>query len=120
MATPAKPTTFTIPTVNLQPYIDDPYSVQANEIVSQVATACKTSGFFQIIGHGIARELQQAVFTAAAAFFSLPVEEKKMLDPSAHGVSNRGYEVIGSQVLQEGALPDLKEVRVPLSQVWRK
>lgn len=39
------------------------------------------------------------------------MEEKKKLDKSSSvGASNRGYEIIGNQGLQEGTLPDLKEV----------
>ena len=38
------------------------------------------------------------------------MEEKKKLDKSASvGASNRGYEVLGNQALQEDSLPDLKE-----------
>lgn len=70
-----------------------------------------TTGFFQMIGHGIQRSLQDAVFQGAAAVFSLPSEDKKKLDMrTSVGSSNRGYEVIGTQGLAEGTLPDLKEV----------
>ena len=50
------------------------------------------------------------MFAGSAAFFNLPFEEKKKLDKSESvGASNRGYELIGNQGLQEGTLPDLKE-----------
>jgi hypothetical protein len=42
------------------------------------------------------------------------MDEKKKLDKSSSvGASNRGYEIIGNQGLQEGTLPDLKEVFSP-------
>lgn len=103
------PAPFVIPTVDLGPYLADPSSEESQKIVDQVRHACITSGFFQIVNHGISPELQGRVQKAAEAVFALPLEEKKKL---MHPVlKNRGYEIIGSQALQEGALPDLKEVR---------
>jgi isopenicillin N synthase-like dioxygenase len=105
------PSTFNVPTVDLAPYLADPASVEALKIVNQVREACMTTGFFQLVGHGIPRPLQDEVFAGSAAFFKLPFEEKKKLDKSESvGASNRGYELIGNQGLQEGTLPDLKEV----------
>lgn len=102
---------FHIPTVDIAPYLLDPTSASALKIVEQVRIACITTGFFQLVGHGIPRSLQDAVFTGSTAFFSLPFEEKTKLDKRvSEGASNRGYELIGNQGLQEGTLPDLKEV----------
>lgn len=99
---------FSIPTVDLAPYLADPLSEASTKIVEQVRLACITSGFFQLVGHGITKELQTRVQKAAEAVFALPLEEKKkLMHPT---LKNRGYEIIGSQALQEGALPDLKEV----------
>lgn len=39
-------------------------------------SACLAKGFFQLTNHGIAPELQDAVFEQARAFFALPLEEK--------------------------------------------
>lgn len=102
---------FNVPTVDLDPYLVDPTSIEAMKIVDQVREACITTGFFQLIGHGIPRSLQDELFAGAAAFFKLPFEEKKKLEKGESvGASNRGYELIGNQGLQEGTLPDLKEV----------
>lgn len=110
--TKAPSSTFNVPTVDLAPYLADPNSIEALKIVNQVREACITTGFFQLIGHGIPRPLQDEVFAGSAAFFKLPFDEKKKLDKSeSAGASNRGYELIGNQGLQEGTLPDLKEVR---------
>lgn len=99
---------FVVPTVDLGPYLQDPSSETSAKIVEQVRQACITSGFFQIVNHGITKELQGAVLKASEAFFALPLEEKKKHKHPT--LKNRGYEIIGSQALQEGALPDLKEV----------
>ncbi|KAI8628425.1 Clavaminate synthase-like protein [Xylariaceae sp. FL1651] len=98
---------FVIPTIDVGPYLRDPASESAAKVVRLVREACVTSGFFQIVNHGIPKELQQAVFRASEALFSLPLEEKRKLRHPT--LKNRGYELIGSQVLQEDSLPDLKE-----------
>jgi isopenicillin N synthase-like dioxygenase len=104
---------FNVPTVDVSPYLADPTSVEALKIVNQVREACVTTGFFQLIGHGVPRSLQDEIFASSEVFFKLPFEEKKKLDKSESvGASNRGYELIGNQGLQEGTLPDLKEVCV--------
>ncbi|CAJ2504696.1 Uu.00g120900.m01.CDS01 [Anthostomella pinea] len=98
---------FVIPTIDVAPYLQDPSSAASARVVEAAREACITSGFFQIVNHGIAKELQQSVLKSSEAFFALPLEEKrKLLHPT---LKNRGYELIGSQALQEGALPDLKE-----------
>jgi isopenicillin N synthase-like dioxygenase len=110
------PTPFHIPTIDITPYLASPTSPAAQKVVEAVREACTTTGFFQLIGHGISPDLQEKVFKGSAELFKLPMEEKIKLD-RAHsvGASNRGYELIGEQGLQEGTLPDLKEVRtIPL------
>ncbi|KAF2801457.1 2og-Fe oxygenase family protein [Mytilinidion resinicola] len=106
---PTKTPAFTIPTVDISSYVADPSSPAAERVIEDVRSACITSGFFQLIGHGVPRELQEAVLNGAKAFFKLPQEEKLKYEKSAVGRGNRGYEVMGKQVLQKGALPDLKE-----------
>lgn len=102
---------FHIPTVDISPYLKDPSSTESLKIIDQVHEACITTGFFQLVGHGISPEIQADVFKGSATFFSLPVEEKNKLDKSSSGgAANHGYEIIGTQGLQEGTLPDLKEV----------
>ena len=102
-------TSFEIPTIDIGPYLADPSSKESTKIIEDVKQACMTTGFFSLIGHGVSKELQTKLFTAAEKLFALPLEEKKILKHPV--MKNRGYELIGSQALQEGALPDLKEVR---------
>jgi isopenicillin N synthase-like dioxygenase len=96
---------FTIPTVDISPYLSDPNSPASHQIIADVANACRTSGFFQITGHGISPTLQQKVFSGSKKLFSLPTEEKEKIK----GVVGRGYEILGGQTLQQGTKPDMKE-----------
>jgi len=71
----------------------------------------KLTHCIKVINHPIPRSLQDEVFKGSEALFKLSMDEKKKLDKSSSvGASNRGYEIIGNQGLQEGTLPDLKEV----------
>ena len=97
---------FTIPTVDLKAYLENPHSSEAEDIVEQIRRACATSGFFQITGHGVSSLLQNRVFAAAKAVFALSDDDKRKLS----GNPGRGYEIIGSQTLEAGKKPDLKEV----------
>ncbi|KAK6856300.1 hypothetical protein PG995_008451 [Apiospora arundinis] len=98
---------FQVPTVDIGPYLSGTSSDAAAGVVEAIRQACTTSGFFQIVNHGISKELQNSMRRAAKALFALPLEEKtKLIHPT---LTNRGYELIGSQVLQPDTLPDLKE-----------
>lgn len=89
----------------------DPTSIEALKVVVQVREACMTTGFFELVGHGIPRTLQDKLFQAADALFALPHEEKKKMDRTViGGPQNRGYELMGTQVLQKDAGADQKEV----------
>lgn len=99
---------FHIPTIDISPYLKDSSTDAARQVVHDVRVACTTVGFFSMVGHGMPREIQDNVFRAARRLFALPPEEKRALRHPL--LKNRGYELIGSQALQEDTLPDLKEV----------
>lgn len=106
---PSQPSSFHIPTIDIAPYLEDASTDAARQVVDDVRNACMTAGFFSLVGHGIPRDMQDGVLRAAKRFFDLPLAEKQALRHPL--IKNRGYEVIGSQTLQENTLPDLKEVR---------
>ncbi|CAA0842661.1 2-oxoglutarate (2OG) and Fe(II)-dependent oxygenase superfamily protein [Striga hermonthica] len=54
-------------------------------VVRKIGDACRDFGFFQVINHGVPKELVDQMQSVAREFFSLPVEEKMKLysdDPS--------------------------------------
>ncbi|KAI7786017.1 2og-fe oxygenase family [Diaporthe eres] len=104
---PSQPSSFHIPTIDIAPYLEDASTDAARQVVDDVRNACMTAGFFSLVGHGIPRDMQDGVLRAAKKFFDLPLAEKQALRHPL--IKNRGYEVIGSQTLQENTLPDLKE-----------
>ncbi|RAH75641.1 isopenicillin N synthase family dioxygenase [Aspergillus aculeatinus CBS 121060] len=98
----------TIPTIGLSPYLtaansNDP---QKATVIAAIREACQTTGFFRITHHGISPFLQSDLLTAAKHFFALPLATKRRyIDTTAR----KGYEEIGSQTLQQGTRPDIKE-----------
>lgn len=111
-------TPFRVPTIDIGPYIRDPSSKKATTITNDIREACENIGFFQLVGHGIPRTLQDAAFKGSESLFALPLDEKKKLSRSkTAGAGAGGYEVMGIQGLEDGKLPDLSEVcPAPLQQ----
>jgi len=79
-----------------------------SKLIQEIRGACQTHGFFQLINHGISPTLQSSTLSAAKSFFSLPFAEKQKLDKTKN-TWNRGYEAVGSQMLEAGTKPELKE-----------
>ncbi|KAL9666490.1 hypothetical protein QQ045_000824 [Rhodiola kirilowii] len=48
-------------------------------IVEQIRHACSTFGFFQVVNHGVEKEVYEEMLGVAEEFFNLPVEEKMKL-----------------------------------------
>ncbi|KAI1608111.1 1-aminocyclopropane-1-carboxylate oxidase [Exophiala viscosa] len=78
------------------------------KLVDEVRKCCLHNGFFQIIGHRVPAELQEAVFTMSRTFFSLPQESKDKASIETNSWY-RGYEKKESQILEAGTAPELKE-----------
>ncbi|WP_338700413.1 2-oxoglutarate and iron-dependent oxygenase domain-containing protein [Streptomyces sp. Q6] len=75
-----------------------------------IGSACETSGFFTVVGHGVDEELVDRMYESCRAFFALPDERK-----AAHGVgpgTNGFYAEAGCGSKSSGieSLPDLQEV----------
>ena len=64
--------------------------VARRQVAGAVDDACRVSGFFQIVGHGIDERLRQDVKDVADEFFALPEDEKRQYEPPSREI-NRGY-----------------------------
>ncbi|CAA0080435.1 Uncharacterised protein [Halioglobus japonicus] len=65
-----------IPVIDLADVVCDASSNAATTAVDQIANACKTWGFFQVVNHGIASAQISEVWKQTHALFALPLEEK--------------------------------------------
>lgn len=81
-------TPFTVPTIDISPYIDD-IPEQKAAVARAFDEAARTVGFMQILGHGIPLESWARLGRASDRFFGLSLEEKKQYR-APKGV-NRGY-----------------------------
>ncbi|KAF2205453.1 Clavaminate synthase-like protein [Delitschia confertaspora ATCC 74209] len=109
IVTPEKPMVpFYVPTIDISPFLQNPKSAESARILSEVKAACESTGFFQILNHGVPVSLQDSLFNAAKQFFELPYDEKVKLDAKKM-TGHRGYDLLASQSYEEGVLPDLKE-----------
>ncbi|KAK7733907.1 hypothetical protein SLS53_008057 [Cytospora paraplurivora] len=101
-------TSFNIPSVDISPYLADPSSPAAVHVVDQVREALRSTGFFQLFGHRVPRDIQTAAFDASARFFGLPMATKMKYAASIDS-GWKGYEALGGQAYKPGMLGDLKE-----------
>lgn len=98
-----------LPTIDLSSYLNSSSMPKYHSVaVSAVQKACRDFGFFQLTGHGIPLTLQRSILSCCERLFSLPLEAKLVMSMNkSMGLSKRGYEVAGSQSLDDR--PDTKE-----------
>ncbi|MBL8378271.1 MAG: isopenicillin N synthase family oxygenase [Burkholderiales bacterium] len=77
-------------------------------VAREIDAACRATGFFQIVNHGVPPAQCEAILESARAFFAMPMDAKLEVAMS-RSPANRGYEPLGGQTLEAGTAPDLKE-----------
>lgn len=97
-----------VPTIDISPFLHNPRSVAGEKVVDAVRAACRKTGFFQLVGHGLPRVTQSALLNATKNFFDLDALEKAKLD-ARNQIGRRGYDVLASQTYHADHKPDLKE-----------
>lgn len=81
--------TFTVPAVDLTPYVAGGTPEERAAVAAAVDEACREVGFMQVHGHGVPAEVLAGLGAAMDAFFAQPLETKKgWVRPPAE---NRGY-----------------------------
>ncbi len=65
-----------MPVIDIAELIIDSSAAASTAAIDQIALACQTWGFFQIINHGIPTDQISEVWQQTHALFALPVEEK--------------------------------------------
>jgi len=77
------------------------------DVAEQIDRACRTSGFFYVIGHGVDEELQQRLERLARQFFALPHRDKAAIAMEHGGRAWRGWFPVGGELTS--GVPDRKE-----------
>ena len=76
-------------------------------VAAAIDAACRDTGFFSIVGHGVPPELGQRLDHLAREFFALPESEKAAIAMANGGRAWRGWFPVGGELTS--GRPDLKE-----------
>jgi isopenicillin N synthase-like dioxygenase len=76
-------------------------------VAEELGRACRESGFFYAVGHGVQAELQARMFELSRRFFAQPLERKTRIRMALGGRAWRGYFPVGGELTS--GKPDQKE-----------
>jgi isopenicillin N synthase-like dioxygenase len=76
-------------------------------VAAEIDAACRRSGFFYVVGHGVDAGLQRRLDELARKFFRQPVEVKQRIAMSRGGRAWRGFFRVGDELTS--GKPDQKE-----------
>lgn len=94
-----------VPVVDLAGTFDGPSPARV-EAAATLLRACRDTGFFYVVNHGVDEGLIAELFEQSKAFFARPAEVKERLLKRAGA---NGYEPVGAQALDPASPPDYKE-----------
>jgi len=94
-----------LPVIDVEPLVTD--AGDRSGVAGQIARACRESGFFYIIGHGVNEYLQQRLEDLSRKFFAQDLHAKLEIRMEKGGRAWRGYFPVGGELTS--GRPDLKE-----------
>ena len=77
------------------------------EVATEIDDACRSVGFFSIVGHGVPTALQARLEAASHDFFARTEEEKQLIAMENAGSAWRGWFPVGGELTS--GVPDRKE-----------
>jgi isopenicillin N synthase-like dioxygenase len=100
-----------IPVIDLQEYFATGADSALQEASKQLAAACETVGFWQLVGHDISPGLIADTFDAVARFHELPLDTKQhiRMDRADWPLRGVGYLPVGERKLPRRAKGNLNE-----------
>ena len=94
-----------IPIIDVGPLLGPSGNQQLT--AAELGRACRQSGFFYVVGHGVGEELQARLVTLSRQFFTQDLETKMRIRMALGGRAWRGYFPIGNELTS--GRPDQKE-----------
>jgi isopenicillin N synthase-like dioxygenase len=82
-------------------------AADAAGLADEIDRACRDTGFFSVVGHGVPIALQARLESLAREFFALPDEEKSTIAMAHGGRAWRGWFPVGGELTSD--VPDMKE-----------
>lgn len=101
------PSTPPLPVIDIAPLMAPNRSDARHAVTRCIGAACRDSGFFYVIGHGVDLACLRRLEIASRRFFALPLADKMVIDMKRGGRAWRGYFPMGSEL--SSGRPDLKE-----------
>ncbi len=97
-----------LPVVDVGPLVGrDSAAIDVSATAAAIDAACRSHGFFYVVGHGVDPALQARLDDQARAFFDRPEEEKSAIAMSRGGRAWRGWFPVGGELTS--GRPDRKE-----------
>ena len=94
-----------VPVVDVRPLVTGTGDVDG--VARRIDAACRETGFFSIVGHGVDADLQQRLDALSRRFFARPEAEKAEIAMARGGRAWRGWFPLGGELTS--GVPDLKE-----------
>ena len=92
-----------VPIIDISPLLgsnqdDRDRAGEKDRVIKAIGHACRTVGFFYVVGHGVDEALQNQLADAARAFFALPRATKRRFEMAKGGKAWRGYFEVGEEL----------------------
>jgi isopenicillin N synthase-like dioxygenase len=94
-----------VPVIGIAPLIRG--AGDRSRVAAEIGEACRISGFFYVVDHGVDDALQRRLEDASRRFFAQDVETKMTIGMERGGRAWRGYFPLGGELTS--GRPDLKE-----------
>jgi isopenicillin N synthase-like dioxygenase len=85
-----------VPEINIRPLWAG--GSEAEKVAASLDIACRTAGFFSVVGHEVDPVLQDRLETLARAFFARPEIEKNEIGMARAGAAWRGWFPVGGEL----------------------
>lgn len=96
-----------LPILDMTPLLEHGSEAACAALARDITAACRDSGFFYVVGHGVAPALFTELAAASRRFFALPPALKQEIAMARGGRAWRGWFPVGGELT--GGAPDLKE-----------
>ena len=96
-----------LPVIDMAPLFGRAAADARAALAGEIRAACRESGFFYVVGHGVAPALVARLEAASRRFFALPLDAKMTIAMAEGGAAWRGFFPLGGEVTS--GRPDRKE-----------
>ncbi len=96
---------FQVPVIDVAPLVQ--HTAERTRTAEQIGAACRESGFFYVVGHGVDESLCRRLEALSREFFAQDEPQKMQIAMSRGGRAWRGYFPVGRELTS--GKPDRKE-----------